>query len=493
LFELSIALKYLIPKRNQLSVSLIALMSVAVISLVVWLLLVFFSVSSGIERGWLQKLTAVHAPLKITPKETYFSSYYYQVDTVSAGSGYKHKTIGEKRAAPKSDPYDTKRDMELPSHWPEADRKRDGELRDPVKLAVQALGKLKESVPDLKFQEFEVAGGLLKLEMQRREGGYDVERTLTQAAYVTALPEQNPKLPTLLTVFKKELFAMREGGKAGIVLPKSFQDSGVRLGDTGTLTYASHGSTSVQEGRAPVIVSGFYDPGAMSIGVRCLFAPPQIVRTMHQATSNYALDKTQSSGIQVWFSDLSQAKEIQHKLAALFEKEGIDKYWQVASYHEYDFAKDLLQQFKSDKTLFTLVGVIVLLVACCNIISLLVMLVSDKKKEIGILQAMGASRVSIAAIFGLCGTLLGLISSGIGIGAALLTLRFIDKIAHFLSALQGHEMFNATFYGNALPNALSSEAILFVLVATPLLALLAGLIPALRASRVNPSTTLKSL
>ena len=41
---------------------------------------------------------------------------------------------------------------------------------------------------------------------------------------------------------------------------------------------------------------------------------------------------------------------------------------------------------------------LILIVACCNIISLLVLLVNDKKKEIGILQSMGASSMSIAAI-----------------------------------------------------------------------------------------------
>ena len=87
----------------------------------------------------------------------------------------------------------------------------------------------------------------------------------------------------------------------------------------------------------------------------------------------------------------------------------------------------MLQQFQSDKYLFTLVGIIILLVACCNIISLLALLVNDKKKEIGILQAMGASKKSIALIFGTCGVAMGIVSSLIGTMRAIATLHYLDN------------------------------------------------------------------
>src|SRR5215467_8570831 len=106
MFELSVALKYLIPRKKQLSVSLIALLSVLVISLVVWLVLVFLSVTEGIERGWLQKLTSLNAPLRITPTSDYYASYYYKADAISARSEYTCNNIAEKKGAGFSDPYD---------------------------------------------------------------------------------------------------------------------------------------------------------------------------------------------------------------------------------------------------------------------------------------------------------------------------------------------------------------------------------------------------
>jgi lipoprotein-releasing system permease protein len=132
-----------------------------------------------------------------------------------------------------------------------------------------------------------------------------------------------------------------------------------------------------------------------------------------------------------------------------------------------------------------------LIVACCNIISLLVLLVNDKKQEIGILQAMGASPKSIATIFGLCGITVGILSSLIGTTAALFTMHNIDAVAHFLSAVQGHEVFNAAFYGKSLPRELSHNAVLFILVTTPIISLCAGLVPAIKACRLRPSVILR--
>ena len=80
---------------------------------------------------------------------------------------------------------------------------------------------------------------------------------------------------------------------------------------------------------------------------------------------------------------------MKEEILQALKRDGLDNYWKVTTFREYDFAKDLIQQFQSDKYLFALVGMIILIVACCNIISMLVLLVNDKKREIGILQAMG--------------------------------------------------------------------------------------------------------
>jgi lipoprotein-releasing system permease protein len=118
--------------------------------------------------------------------------------------------------------------------------------------------------------------------------------------------------------------------------------------------------------------------------------------------------------------------------------------------------------------------------------------VNDKKREIAILQSMGASFKSIAVIFALCGTLMGLLSCLFGGLFALFTLRNLSSLVSFLSSIQGRSAFNPAFFGQSLPNSLSLDALLFVLLATPLLSLIAGLIPAIKASKIRPSQVLRS-
>ncbi len=281
-------------------------------------------------------------------------------------------------------------------------------------------------------------------------------------------------------------------GETGVYLAKNYKENGVMVGDRGYLSYTSHTGSAVQEQRLPIAVAGFYDPGILSVGNRCIFAPAFVPELLNKSSSSFHLDKRESNGILVWMEDIDWVKQLKAELERRFQELGIAAMWKVSTFHDYTFAKDLLVQFQSDKYLFSLITAIILLVACCNIISLLTLLVNDKKKEIGILQAMGASSGSIATIFGLCGAALGIVSCLIGAACAAWTIKHIDQIVTLLSLLQGREAFNAAFFGASLPNELSASALRFIFCLTPLLSLLAGLVPAIKACRLKPAEILRS-
>ena len=646
MFELSFVKKYLTPRKKQLSVSLIALLSVAVITLVVWLVVLFLSVTEGIERNWLHKLTALNAPVRLQPTPEYFSSYYYKVDQYSAASHYMSQTLGQKARALMSDPYNPDFDEGLPMMMAKPDLNHLGELKDPVKAAIASLEELKPAFQGLSFQDIEMSGALLRLELLRLEphsvSPVEMQSQLTNVSYLTSLPEKNPALQSLLlapteddlnhllylsqrsdeihplishshieklktraelwqlpldilpekTPFEAQAYkhegeishliipassskdpsctiekrgnrlffkcaeepeiplspstplfsygnleldvknspshlqflvsgklqkktiegivpfkglqvakasfdltvdSLCKGGKqSGVLLAKNFRDNGIRMGDAGYLAYSAPSLSGSKQLQIPVYVAGFYDPGIMAVGNKCILVPSHITQAINASESAFTLDRGESNSIFVWITNLNDAQKLKDALMQKLREKGIDKYWTVQTYREYDFAKDLMQQFESDKYLFTLIGMIILLVACTNIISLLVLLVSDKKKEIGILRAMGAKRRSIAAIFAFCGASLGLFSCLLGVLLAFMTLRNIDAVVHILSLLQGHEAFNTQFFGQSLPHEMSSRALIFAAVATPLLALIAGLIPAIKAARLEPCETLRS-
>ena len=87
---------------------------------------------------------------------------------------------------------------------------------------------------------------------------------------------------------------------------------------------------------------------------------------------------------------------------------------------------------------------------------------------------------------------MGTLSSVIGTVAAYFTLKHIDIVARLLSAIQGHNAFNAVFFGDSLPSQMSFDALLLVLIATPIISLVAGLVPAIKATKLSPSSILRS-
>ncbi len=549
MFELFFVKSYLWPKKKQLSVALIGLLSLFVISTVVWLLLLFLSITEGIERTWLSKLTSLNAPIRITPTENYYNSYYYQIDSIAAASNYSLKTIREKLQAEKTDPYESDIDEEIPPYWP----LKDPLGIDPVKEAFSSLQSLTPKFSHLVAEDYEVTGALMRLELIRPNTS-NFQSFLSQVSYIATYPTLPSHLESLIQkpalkdlkhlIYLSSLYSendllerilanviCKSGAKAtlenimteeidfkiefdspptlsppwayfvqkkltlpenGIVLPRQFRENDVLLGDKGFFSYQATTPMSSQEQRISVYVAGFYDPGVISIGARFILSDPSLVHTMNANSQTTAIDPLLTNGIQVWFDDFKKTKVIEEELLKEFKKAGIEEYWKIVPYYEYDFAKELIGQFQSDRTLFMLIGVLILTVACSNVISLLLLLVNDKKHEIGILLSLGAHKRSIAFIFGGIGITVGFISSLIGISLAYFTLSHIDLFVSFLSSLEGRDAFNPLFYGDSLPNAMSHKALLFVLIASPILSLFAGLIPAIKACRLKPSAILRS-
>ncbi|NGX58280.1 MAG: Lipoprotein-releasing system transmembrane protein LolE [Chlamydiae bacterium] len=484
MFEFSVACKYLIPRWRQLSVSIISMISILVISLVVWLILVFFSVTNGLEKNWVEKLLALTAPVRITPTQEYFDSYYYQIDSISEASDYSYKSLREKVKSPQSDPYQSDFDEEIPMNWSFADENANGELKDIVQLAFQSAEGLEET--GLSVSCFETSVGNLQLQLIRK----GAQSQLNQSAYLNSFDPQNQDLKkTLLSgSFEGEIPSI--GGTDGILLPKNFQEAGVLAGDRGVLSYHIPTTSSMQEQRIPVYVAGFYDQGVIPIGGRFVWVNPDVISMVSSAFD--VSGGTTATGINVRFDDFERAGVVKAELEKRLEDEGIASYWKVETFREFAFTKDLLQQLRSQKNLFSIISIVIIIIACSNIISMLIILVNDKKMEIGILRSMGASSKSIAAIFGFCGVIMGLLGSLIGIALAVVTLQNIHLLIDFISYVQGHELLNARFFGDVIPNQINGEALTFVLVATVLISLISGIIPAVKASMMKPSDILRS-
>ena len=143
------------------------------------------------------------------------------------------------------------------------------------------------------------------------------------------------------------------------------------------------------------------------------------------------------------------------------------------------------------KMMFIILSLIVA-VAAFNIVSTLVMAVTDKQADIAILRTLGASPASIMKIFIVQGALIGLIGSVLGVGGGVLLSLNIDTVVPFIERMLGmHFLSKEVYFINELPSDLQRGDVLIVACFSFLISLLATLYPSWRASRTQPAEALR--
>jgi lipoprotein-releasing system permease protein len=152
----------------------------------------------------------------------------------------------------------------------------------------------------------------------------------------------------------------------------------------------------------------------------------------------------------------------------------------------------LFQAIKMEKTMVTLLLLIVIAVAAFNIVSILVMMVADKRADIAVLRTLGASPGQIQKIFIVQGVCIGL--AGMLVGALLGCVLAPDIgsiIAVFETAL-GLQIFDPNVYFiSHIPSDVQLPDIVTICFSSLLLSLLATLYPAYRAAKVEPAEVLR--
>jgi lipoprotein-releasing system permease protein len=143
------------------------------------------------------------------------------------------------------------------------------------------------------------------------------------------------------------------------------------------------------------------------------------------------------------------------------------------------------------RAIMYLAMILVIGVACFNIVSTLVMAVKDKSSDIAVLRTLGAKDGLIRAIFVWYGLLAGLFGSLIGVVIGVIGALQLTAIIEFIEKLIGHQFLSGDIYFiDFLPSELHWLDVLYVLVTALLLSLLASWYPARRASNIDPARVL---
>ncbi|MCX6943939.1 MAG: ABC transporter permease [Opitutales bacterium] len=166
---------------------------------------------------------------------------------------------------------------------------------------------------------------------------------------------------------------------------------------------------------------------------------------------------------------------------------------EVRAFSWRDSFADFLWVLQLEKNMMTFVLLFVVLVAAFLTMSLLLVLVLKKTREIGLLGALGASRRQIALCFCLQGVGIGVVGTAAGLGLGFTVLHFRNDLVRALTHLTGGQELLARFYQfSELPAHLASRDVVFIVVAALLLSTLAGIIPAVMAARLKPVEALRS-
>ncbi len=182
----------------------------------------------------------------------------------------------------------------------------------------------------------------------------------------------------------------------------------------------------------------------------------------------------------------------------------LDSAWLVArnisdqlegAYRVRDWSQErgnLFQAVRTEKTVMWVILSLIIAVAAFNIISMLVMVVTDKQADIAILKTMGAHAGTIMRIFVVQGSLIGMIGTALGVVGGILLAHNIATVVPFLEGIFGFSLFPSDiYYITELPSDLRQSDVIAFAAMSLGMSLLSTLYPAWRASRTDPAEALR--
>lgn len=193
----------------------------------------------------------------------------------------------------------------------------------------------------------------------------------------------------------------------------------------------------------------------------------------------------QVSGVRLKVDEPYKAAQIAHEIAPTLQEDAFLTDW--TKQHANFF-----RAIQIEKRMMFIILSLIVAVAAFNIVSTLVMAVTDKRSDIAILRTIGASARSIMAIFILQGAFIGAIGLLIGaVGGTVMALN-IDTVVPFIEHLFGVQFLSGDIYFlSELPSDLQWADVINITVSAFILTLLSTIYPSIRAAKIQPAEALR--
>lgn len=294
------------------------------------------------------------------------------------------------------------------------------------------------------------------------------------------LPEQEASVSIIENHFVEGGLDDLVSGEFGIIIGRLMASSlRLEVGDklTVVLPEASVTPAGVLPRLKRFTVKGIFSVGAELDGNYALIHMDDAARLMRT--------NGKAEGVRLLVDDLFAAPKVVNQVAQ--ELGG--------RYYVSDWTRshgNLFQAIRMEKTMIGLLLMFIVAVAAFNIVSTLVMVVTDKTADIAILRTMGATPGRIMRIFIIQGAVIGVFGTLVGTTLGVLGALNISGLIAWLETALGHQFLSADVYFiSYLPSQLQWRDVFIISGAGLAMSLLATIYPAWRASRVEPAEALR--
>jgi lipoprotein-releasing system permease protein len=292
-------------------------------------------------------------------------------------------------------------------------------------------------------------------------------------------PAREPEVTEVAAEMKPVLARLAPCQFGAVIGVELARQLGVREGDPITLIAPSGEITpaGVVPRLKQLTVVGTFDSGH--------FEYDSTLVMLHEEDAAKIFRLEGPTGIRVKLKDLDQAPRVAAQLAQALPPDLLIRDWTQQN-------RTWFAAVQVEKRMMFIILTLIVAVAAFNLVSTLVMTVTDKRADIAILRTLGASPGSIMGIFVVQGAAVGVIGTLAGVGLGLLVAVNIDVIVPFLEHL-----FHASFLPKSIyliskmPSDPRRSDIVPIAVISLVLAFVATIYPSWRASRVNPAEALR--
>lgn len=295
------------------------------------------------------------------------------------------------------------------------------------------------------------------------------------------LPEYEPRVSEVATHLVSGKLTDLKAGEFGIILGSELAEHlGVILGDK--VTVITPQVTATPAGILPRL-KRFTVIGTFHVGMFEYDRNLALIN-LDDAARLFALEDT-ISGVRLKVDDVFFARQIAGEIGPHLPGQYMITDWTQAH-------SNFFRAIQTEKRVMFIILLLIVAVAAFNIVSTLVMVVTDKRPDIAILRTQGMTPAAVMGIFIVLGTVIGLFGTLIGgIGGILLAVN-VETVVPFIERMFGVHFLSAdVYYISELPSKLIWRDVYRITGVAFLLSVIATLYPAWQASRIKPAEELR--